>query len=128
MTTVAERLRTHLRNDATTAALVGTRIYVQRLPQNPTYPALCMHTIGRVEDVMRGTLAYPIVTVRVQIDAHDSSYDGVMALAGAVKWALLGLRDSTVHDCRTEDQYEYWDETLGVHVVSVDALVNLTEV
>lgn len=127
MTTLAERLRTHLRNDATVVGLVGTRIYVQRLPQNPTYPALCMHTISRVADVERGVIAYPIANMRVQIDAHDTSYEGVQALASALKWALLGLRNSTVHDCRAEDQYEFWDETLGVHVVSVDALVNVTE-
>lgn len=76
-------------------ALVGTRVYMLRLPQRPTLPAIRVQQISeRNESHLRGVTN--LIETRVQVDAcaPESSgsdpYAAVMAVADAIEGNWLG--------------------------------------
>lgn len=48
MTSVEEAIRAHLVADSGVAAIVGDRVYLVQLPQNPTYPAIRYQRISTI--------------------------------------------------------------------------------
>lgn len=71
-------------------ALVSTRVYLDKLPQQPTYPCVRVTLISEQEDYhLRGG---GMKTARVQVDAFAKEVSGVdpYALAAAVADAVHG--------------------------------------
>lgn len=82
-----------LTGDAGVAALLGTRVYPEVLPQNPSYPAITYQVVsGGSEYEMEGPANQ--ASPRVQIDCYAESAEGAIALKGAVMAALSGYRGS----------------------------------
>jgi hypothetical protein len=85
-------LRSILLADAGVAAIVGTRIYRNKLPQNVTYPAIRYQLIstpwGEYRTVDGAAVDY--AKPRFQIDCWATAADGELALADAVFAALEG--------------------------------------
>ena len=72
---VETAIRDRLAADAAVSAIVGTRVYRLKLPQNPTLPAVRVQRISRVEyeGHLRGRAAR--FRSRVQVDALANEYD-----------------------------------------------------
>jgi len=94
MISVEEGIFYKLKDDAGVSAIVGTRIYAQKLPQTPTMPSLTYQLITPMSLIshqgMSGT-AFP----RYQITCWDDTELGVIALAKAVR-ICLGCYKGTV--------------------------------
>lgn len=80
----------HLKADPALAALVGSRVYHETLPQNPTYPALAY---ARTSSQRSMTLSGPIALtqVRLAIDVWARSSSEMLAVSAALKGALDGV-------------------------------------
>ena len=81
----------HLTADAGVSALIGSRLYAEQMPQNPTYPAVVYSRVSTTQgDLLNG--ADTLTAVRIQFDAYAVDYAGVKALATAFRAALNGFR------------------------------------
>ncbi len=80
---IESAIRTRLLADATVAALVGTRVYTGKMPQDATFPLITLTKVDKVSGLTLDGTVGPN-QVRVQIDCWDSGVDGVRALADAV--------------------------------------------
>lgn len=81
------------------SALIGTRCYPDRLPEDVAYPALVHHTpisssneAFRTHDVGMTGMAWS----RIQFDSYAATGDGAAALADQVYAAWDGYKDSCV--------------------------------
>jgi hypothetical protein len=99
--TVEQAVADHLAADSGVSALVAGRIYLLRLPQDPTYPAIRVQLISEPESShLRGRLGQR--PARVQVDAFDEEssggdpYAGVDAITAAMDTALLGRAPITI--------------------------------
>lgn len=78
---------TRLKEHAGVAALVGTRVWYDRLRQDPTLPAITVQEISAPRvGAMRNDADR--VRARLQVDAWDDNRDGAKALAEQVRDAL----------------------------------------
>lgn len=84
-------LAAHLLNDPGIAAVVGTRVYPQVLPQNPTLPALTYQVVGNPRRPVNLASPNTLATARVQITAHSKRLGECEPLAEAVRQALQGF-------------------------------------
>lgn len=109
------------------AALIGTRAYWQRLPRDPTFPAVTFQMISRVQDQTTG-----IAQARVQYTCIAESPAAADALASAVRCALHGYHVVTdelrIEYSRYVGQTEDHDVTTGLSWAPVDVLVTYLEV
>lgn len=76
---------TALTGNVTLAALISTRCYPVRLPDNATYPACVYTTIDDVQNASKGKMRS-----RVQIDCYASSYTSLKSVRDAVQGAIDG--------------------------------------
>lgn len=79
-----------LEADAGVGAVAGDRIYVQRLPQNPTYPAVVWRQVSGPRITNLGGAAGRART-RLQIDSIAETWLEASALAAAVRGSLHGF-------------------------------------
>jgi len=89
--TIESAIVTLLRTFTPLSALVATRVYLDKLPQTPTYPCVRVTLIDEQEGYhVRGGTA--VKTSRVQVDAFAKELSGVdpYALAAAVADAIHG--------------------------------------
>lgn len=126
---IGAALAQHLGADAAVAAIVGTRIHPQVIPQRipagvPRVPAV----VYSVSGVQRG-VAYcgtdRLVRAAVAIDAYAQGYDAARALAAAVRTALVDfsgtMGTSTTVPVRTaniETEIDLMDIEPGLYRVS----------
>jgi hypothetical protein len=89
--TVYSRCTTH----AGIAALIDTRCYPDRLPENVTYPAISyIAPVSQADGDYRVQGAPPSRAVsRIQINCYDETGDGASALADQVRLAWSGYSD-----------------------------------
>lgn len=81
---------TLLAADAGLAALIGTRIYPSRLPQNTTMPAVAYEYIsGNDVPVIDAQAGYQVLRSRVEVTALGKNYSDVKAVLEAVRKACL---------------------------------------
>lgn len=86
---IATAIRERLLDMAPLAALVGTRVYVDVLPQKPTLPAVRVQRIDEGEDMhLRGPAG--VHRARVQVDAVATSKASADAVDAAVRGDGLG--------------------------------------
>lgn len=84
-------------DDATVAALVGTRIYPAIAPQSTVTPYIVYQRIATQHlHTMDGIAGLAETTI--QIDCYASTYGAVKALADAVRLALDGYTGTPVGD------------------------------
>lgn len=93
-TTVYTRCIDH----AGTAALISTRCYPDRLPEDVTYPALTYFRVSADNAPFRSHDGGPTAfeTSRVQFNCYDETGDGAAALADQVRLAWDGYSDACV--------------------------------
>jgi hypothetical protein len=96
--TVEEAVRVYLLDHAVVTALVRTRIYLDKLPQSPTYPAVRVQLVSDPKDYhLRGEDG--LSRARVQVDAYqdERAADPYSAatVGAAVHAALSGARFDT---------------------------------
>lgn len=90
---IEQALRALFTGDAGLAALLDKRVYPERLPQNPRYPALTAAIVaGQSTYSMDG--ASGLANPRIQVDCYAETKDGVIALRDKVMAALSGYRGS----------------------------------
>ena len=88
--TVEQGLVTHLLADGPVAAIVGTRVHPEAVPQGGATPAIVYSRISAIRDVdLSGPMDF--VQVRLRLDCWHTSYSGVKTLADAVRVALNGV-------------------------------------
>lgn len=88
--TVEEAIRARLLSLAAVTALVGTRIYLQQLPQSPTYPCVRVSLVSELSDYhLRAESAFRDARVQVDAFARGTSTDPY-ALATTVAEAIHG--------------------------------------
>lgn len=102
-------------------AIVSTRIYPLRLPQEVTYPALRFERDGEYDIEDFGGQG-GMQTTDIQIDALADTHAEALGLAAAVRSALLnfkGAMGSTIIGyTRLAATFDAWDESLNVYRVS----------
>jgi len=87
MADIGAAARTKLVGTAAVAAILGTRIYPDQLPQSTTLPAAVYYGISGVDEPRLTGLA-GFAQERVQIDAYASTRLAANALALAIRDAL----------------------------------------
>lgn len=94
--TVEQAVRERLLADGALAVLVSTRVYMLKLPQKPTLPAVRVQLVDEPKDYhLRGEDG--ATRARVQVDAYQyetatDPYDSVSDVADAAHDALSGQR------------------------------------
>lgn len=94
--TVEEAVRARLLTLTALTALVSTRIYLDKLPQSPTYPCVRVSLVDELSDYhLRG--GEGVRRARVQVDAFAREVSGVdpYALAVTVADVIHGEDDGT---------------------------------
>ena len=89
MSMLEQRIGDRLKADGPVAALVGARIYGDKLPQNVTYPAV---SFQRITDEPEYTLsgATTLENAQIQIDCWAATFDAAWDVAEAVKDSMQG--------------------------------------
>jgi hypothetical protein len=105
MATLEDAIYNILANDAAVAAVVGTRIYRVRMPDNPTFPAITYQTTyGTQVESFTGYsgLKMPVVA----IDCWGKTAKVTQELAEKVRTALHGY-SGTYSDIRIDNVLEW---------------------
>jgi hypothetical protein len=87
MADIGEGMRAKLLATNAVTAILGTRIYPDRLPQRPTMPAAIYWVVSGVDEAGLGGLL-GVAHARVQVDAYATTRLGANALATAIRDAL----------------------------------------
>ena len=115
-------LYSKLTGDSGVSALVSTRVYPVLMPQSPTLPAVSYQRISNTEQDGTSTLR----ETRYQVDCWDDGYEGVQALADAVKSALEEWMDTdqspSVKMCRVIGELDDYEAETGLYRDSIDIM------
>ncbi len=108
------------------AALVGTRVYGVKLPQNPTLPAVvCARVSESPEYATEGMIG--LSSGRFQIDCWADGLAGSRNLKEAVRKLLSGYKGTigseTIRASFLETSTDLYDSELDAHRVSMDFLI-----
>jgi hypothetical protein len=122
--TIGALLYAGLVADSGVSTLVGTRIYPVFMPPSPTMPAVSYQRISNTEQAGTSTLR----VTRIQVDCWDDDFDGVQALAAAVKGALEEWTDTdqipAVKMSQVVGEFDTYESETGLYRVSIDVLCN----
>lgn len=111
---IESALRSMLLADSAVAALVGTRVYVGRLPQSPIYPAITLEPVSEDDNNTVASVG-DLRWARIEVDAWAESFAAVNALYRAINFALNGKKgtfgNSDIRSCSsmTGGRYFYED-------------------
>lgn len=128
--TISTAIFSRLSGDATVSGLVGTRIYPQTLPQEPTYPAITYDRVSTRAIQCRGNGSYK--ASRWQFDCYAITYLGAEALGQAIEDSLTtwtrasGPRVSVVLAENWRDGFEdivLGDASTGVYRATLDFFI-----
>ena len=130
---IEEALVAYLTGYAGLSALIGTRLYPLRLPENPTYGAVTYHRISgpRVQSHSGPSgLAYP----RFQFDCYATSYLGAKNVATQVRIALDGFKGTmggtsgvAVSSALSQNDRDFYDPATRTWRVSTDFIIGHAE-
>jgi len=81
-----------LKNSADVAALVGTRVYAFRLPQNATLPAITYHRVSTYRLITHDQTSTGLSNPRFQFNLYANSIDVCKQMSAAVRKAFLGYQ------------------------------------
>jgi hypothetical protein len=109
--------------DPAVAALVGTRVYAQVVPQGAPPPFVVLTLVSAVPyHTHEGLPSELLEAARVQVDSYGKQYAATHSLAEAVDDALGGLAGPELSATRESLTDGYEDET-RLFRVSADYLV-----
>lgn len=120
-----------LANYAGLSALVGTRIYAVKLPQNVTYPAVTFQVISGLPRTHLMGSDDALAAPRVQVSAWDTSLTDAIAVADQIKAALQDYTGTmggdggvTVQRIFIEsEQIDIYDPETEVHNIAQDFII-----
>ena len=101
-------------------ALVGTRIYPDLLPQNPTLPAVTLFKVSNPREITHSgdsSLQHP----RYQFSCWALTYGAVWTVAEQVRLALQGLTSAGVGIY--DNGHDLYDEEMGYYHVAIDIII-----
>ena len=104
-------------------ALIGTRVYRDLLPQNPTYPCIAYRRVSavRLYDVT-GPIAQ--ATPRFEVACFSNDASEVEDVAEAVRANLNGWSSTTgtvtVHNTELVSESDLYDPVIEAHQISID--------
>lgn len=100
------------------AALISTRLWPDAAPQDATMPFIVVWEFASgFEHAMGGQVA--VTTPLLQFVIYDTSYGGALAVADALRAALL----ATTYPLTFEDERSIRDMTSGMHRRDIDVRV-----
>jgi hypothetical protein len=103
------------------SALVGTRIYPNRLPDNPTLPACVYQRISTLNHLASGDV--PLIRARMQIDCWSDSYVTAGNVAVQVHAALDMASSSGLEASIPEDEDDMYDTDAQLHRKRIDFFI-----
>lgn len=119
-------IESRLTSHAGLSALVSTRVYPKKLPQEVTYPCLVYEVSNRSEYPTMGSNADQS-RKRITVRGYDTSYSGVKSLEAQIKAALdryTGTSDGTTIDgSYLENMIDTYEDEFQVYGVEFDFLV-----
>lgn len=120
-TAIYDRLTTH----AGTSALISTRCYQVRLPDNPTMPAVVYHRVSSTSQ--QGSS--DIRDARYQCNCWASTSAGAEALATQVRAALEDWTGSTsnIKYARVVSEIDDYEDDAEIYRVILDAMLTIEE-
>ena len=135
MALIGELLYARLTGNAGLAALVGTRVHPDMLPQAVTYPAIRYVQVSRVEVVRKPVAAggvgagLAIVRGTFQLDCYAATYKQAHQVAMAAAAAAYGWRDRTngVIVARVTDTQDVNDNEETMQRVALDVSITYNE-
>lgn len=125
---IEEALYTYLKSHTGLSALVGSRIYPLKLPQNPTLPAVVYVKVSYAGERAMGTGNPRASRARFQFSCFAQSYASAKDVAEQVKLALQdysGLMGGgvTVLDTNVVGEVDVFEPDTGLYHVPVDVLL-----
>jgi hypothetical protein len=88
--TVEEAIRARVESLSAVTAIVGTRVWLDKLPQNPTFPAVLVRLVSDPRGQhLRGPDGLPVARVQVDAIAKEGSTD-VYMVATELEQAIFG--------------------------------------
>lgn len=131
MITIEEGLYHFLTNNAGLVALVGTRVYPNRLPQSGTLPALTYQRIDSPRIATHDTAgASGTARPRFQFDCWGATYATCKAVSDALRAALNGYRGTmgaadpvTVQSALIQDETYDDFEDAGMGRMATDYII-----
>jgi len=117
---VGAAIRDVLLASAEVQALVGARIYPNKLPQGVTLPAVVFSVVDDVpQNAITGATADRLVETRLQVDCYSTSYVEAHTLAAAIDLVVTSLDRVDLAAWRLTSRDLYEDET-RLHRVALD--------
>ena len=124
-----------IRSRATThvglSALIGTRCFAVKLPQNPVFPAMTFNRISAEREHAMGADANP-THARFQLTAFDDGYADARGLADQIKAAFdrwSGTVDTTViqDSLREGGDLDLYNDETKTYMAPVDFMIHYEE-
>lgn len=108
---------THMLNNAGLKALIGTRLYPNELPQNPTLPAVTYNLISKPRQELGNQF------VRIQYDCYAGVYGQVKQVTAAIESAANAATSvSNLHTVYIDNAFDGFDTQTGRHRGVVDVV------
>lgn len=123
---VLEQLRDVLLGEESVSELLGTRLYPNKLPQNPTLPAVVYSVVSEVPLHTLDAGGYELARSRVQFDVYARKYAdarGAWAVIEAVLRTIATEHPSAGLEAWLEDTRDLYEDTPELHRVSADVWV-----
>ena len=122
---IEEAIYLHLKNHPGLSALIGTRIYPLRMPQNPTLPAVVYQRISTPRTYSHSgysNLADP----RFQFSVWAESYSGALAVAEQLRDAINGFTGSgsiPVYSSQIANESDDYEPSTELYRILIDAFI-----
>lgn len=119
-------LRGALTGTAAVTALVGSRIYFVRLPQEPVLPAITMELLdGDPDNTISGAQA--LHWARVRIHSWASTYGAAYELALVVHTALNAQTFTTLRSINGRGMHDLYEPAVFAYYISQDFSIGYTD-
>lgn len=130
MAEIEEAVYSRLSGNAGVSALVSTRIYPNKIPQEATLPAIAYQRIS-ARRVKAHAAPTGLARVRVQVTCVARSYSEVKGLAAAVRTAMQGVMGTVggvwVQGSWLETDADEYGDAETLHSVRQDFMIWHTE-
>lgn len=124
-----EALYAYLTSDPDLFALVGTRVYPRRAPQDPTFPLIVVHRIATPRDSSNDGpdgLPMPLMQLNCVAKTTEESSkvaDLVRLLLDGFQGSMGGAGGVEVNGAFVDDERDVYDDELRVFTTQLDVSV-----
>jgi len=124
---IEEALRSKLLSNTTLAGLVSDRIYILKLPQNPTYPAVTFFKLTGQRHLDLD-VAFPYF----QFDIWASSYSSAREVANKIRTSLIREKGTwgsvKIINAIFINEFDLYEDETGIfHIVSEFKIIHKGE-